>query len=192
MADIKPLLTLCDKDDSVLVIIDIQQRLSAAMPEKIVRKVITDTKFLIESATLLNIPIIITEQYSKGLGLTVSELSDVLPKNSKAVDKTCFSCASSKDFSTALKALNKKQVILAGMETHICVTQTALELLAQDYQVFVATDAVCSRKISHHQNAIQRMQHAGCITTNTESISFEWLRDASHAQFKAISKLIPN
>ena len=97
-----------------------------------------------------------------------------------------------KIFSTALKALNKKQVILAGMETHICVTQTALELLAQDYQVFIATDAVCSRKISHHQNAIQRMQHAGCITTNTESVSFEWLRDASHAQFKAIAKLIPN
>ena len=104
MADIKPLLTLCDKDDSVLVIIDIQQRLSAAMPEKIVRKVIMDTKFLIESATLLNIPIIISEQYSKGLGVTVTELSNVLPKNSKTVDKTCFSCASNKDFFYCVKS----------------------------------------------------------------------------------------
>lgn len=190
MAAIKNLLTLCNRDDSVLVIIDIQQRLSAAMPEKIVQKVIADTSLLIQSATLLNIPIIVSEQYSKGLGKTVSELSTLLAKTSQVVDKYCFSCASNEEFSTALAALNKKQVILAGMETHICVVQTAIELLKQEYQVFIATDAMCSRKISHHQNAIQRMQHAGCVTTNSESISFEWLRDAKHVHFKAISKLI--
>lgn len=190
MPETKKLLSLCNRDDSVLVIIDIQQRLSAAMPEKIVTKVIADTQFLIQSATLLNIPTIVSEQYPKGLGATVPELKDLLPVTTQVKEKTCFSCASNLDFKKTLKALNKNQVILAGMETHICVTQTAIELLELGYQVFIATDAVCSRKISHHQNAIQRMQHAGCITTNSESISFEWLRDATHAKFKTISKLL--
>lgn len=182
------ILPLCDRNNSVLVVIDIQQKLAAAMPDKIMEKVITDTQLLIKAATLLKIPVLISEQYPTGLGSTVDALE--LPENTQVIDKTCFSCASNKEFKAALKALNKKQVILAGMETHICVIQTALELLALEYQVFIASDAVCSRKISHHQNAIQRMQHAGCITTNSESISFEWLRDASHAQFKAISKLV--
>lgn len=184
------LLPLCDRNNSVLVIIDIQQKLAAAMPDKIMQKVIADTQLLIKAATLLNIPVLVSEQYPAGLGSTLDELSTSLDAKTQAIDKTCFSCVSNQKFKDALKALNKKQVILAGMETHICVTQTAIELLALNYQVFIATDAVCSRKISHHQNAIQRMQHAGCITTNSESISFEWLRDANHSQFKAISKLV--
>lgn len=184
------LLPLCDRNNSVLVIIDIQQKLAAAMPDKIMQKVIADTQLLIKSATLLNIPVLVSEQYPAGLGSTLDELSSSLDSKTQVIDKTCFSCVSNQKFKDALKALNKKQVILAGMETHICVTQTAIELLAIGYQVFIATDAVCSRKISHHQNAIQRMQHAGCITTNSESISFEWLRDAKDGKFKAVSQLL--
>ena len=183
-------LPLCDRNNSVLVIIDIQQKLAAAMPEKIMEKVIADTQLLIKAAALLNIPVLVSEQYPTGLGSTLDQLSTQLAATTQVIDKTCFSCVSNQKFKDALKALNKNQVILTGMETHICVTQTAIELLALDYQVFIATDAVCSRKISHHQNAIQRMQHAGCITTNSESIYFEWLRDATHTKFKAISKLI--
>lgn len=190
MSDKEPLLPLCDRNNSVLVIVDIQDRLSSAMPDKIVAKVIADTQFLIQAAKLIDIPILVSEQYPKGLGSTLNELTTNLPPTATVIEKTCFSCASNADFKKTLKALNKKQIILAGMETHICVTQTAIELLAIGYQVFIATDAVCSRKISHHQNAIQRMQHAGCITTNSESISFEWLRDAKDDKFKAVSKLL--
>lgn len=190
MSSTETTLPLCDRNNSVLVIIDIQQKLAAAMPEKIMEKVTTDAQLLIKTAALLNIPIIVSEQYPKGLGSTLDELSTNLPPTAQVIDKTCFSCASNQNFKAALKALNKNQVILAGMETHICVAQTAIELLALDYQVYIAADAVCSRKISHHQNAIQRMQNAGCITTNSESIYFEWLRDANHAKFKTISKLI--
>jgi len=185
-----PLASLCDRNNSVLVVIDIQQKLSAAMPEKIMEKVIADTQLLIQAASLLNIPVLVSEQYPAGLGATVSELGDNLPETTQVIDKTCFSSASNQKFKDALKALNKNQVILAGMESHICVLQTAIELLKLDYQVYIATDAMCSRKISHHQNAIQRMQHAGCIATNSESVCFEWLRDANHVQFKAISKLV--
>lgn len=190
MTESTALLPLCDRNNSVLVLIDIQAKLAGAMPDKIMEKVITDTQTMIQAAGLLSIPVLVSEQYPAGLGSTVAELGDSLPAKTQIIDKTCFSCASNQKFKDALKALDKNQVIIAGMETHVCVIQTAIELLRLDYQVYVATDAICSRKISHHQNAIQRMQHAGCITTNSESVCFEWLRDASHAQFKAISKLI--
>lgn len=180
--------TLCNSHDSVLVVIDIQQRLASVMPEKILKRIIASTQFLIQSAELLNIPVIVTEQYPKGLGTTVSDLE--LTNNSQVIEKTCFACTANDDFQNSLKDLDKKQIILAGMEAHICVTQTAVDLINEGYQVFIASDAVCSRKKILFKNAIQRLQHAGAIITNSESIAFEWLRDAKHKQFKAISKLI--
>ena len=183
-------LPLCDKDNSVLVVIDIQQRLAAAMPEKILNGVIQKTQFLISAAKLLNIPIVVSEQYPKGLGSTLPELSEQISSYSKIVEKTCFSCASSQPFQKVLQSLNKKQIVLAGMEAHICVTQTAIELLQEQYQVYVPIDAVCSRTKKYFKNAINRLQQTGVIATNSESIVFEWLRDAKHEQFKAISKLI--
>jgi len=182
--------SLCDGSENVLVVIDIQQRLASVMPEKVLKQVIENTQFLIQCASHLNIPVIISEQYPKGLGSTLSELLDQLPSNVQSVEKTCFSCASNTEFQGKLKQLNKKQVVLTGMEAHICVSQTAIELLNEKYEVFIATDAVCSRKKKHYKNAINRLLHAGSIATNSESIAFEWLRDAKHEQFKAISKLL--
>jgi len=181
-------LPLCDSHKSVLVVIDIQQRLAEAMPEKILKQVIANTAFLIQSAKLLDIPVIISEQYPKGLGSTVTELTTL--ENAHIIEKTCFSCADSKAFLQTLGKLNKPQIILCGMEAHICVAQTAIELQSKNYQVFVASDSICSRKKSHFRNAIQRVQQQGCIITNSESISFEWLRDAKHEHFKSISKLL--
>jgi len=181
---------LCNSSDSVLIIIDIQERLSTAMPDKVLTNIIDKTIVLSRAAGLLDIPVITSEQYPKGLGSTVDKILPSLPASSMRLEKTCFSCAKDTNILAQLKTLNKKQVILCGMETHICVTQTAIELQEMGYQVFIASDAVCSRTESNYKNALQRMQQAQCVITNTESICFEWLADATHSHFKAISNLI--
>ena len=181
---------LCDNSKSVLVIIDVQERLSTAMPEKVLKKILEKISLLSRAAALLNIPVIVSEQYPKGLGSTLSNITSSLPDNVLIKEKTCFSCASNQDFITTLESLNKKQLILVGMEAHICVTQTALELQSDNYQVFISEDAVCSRTKHNYKNALQRMRQAGCVISNSESICFEWLRDAKHSQFKTLSSLI--
>jgi len=181
---------LCNENESVLVIIDVQERLSTAIPEKVLKKISEKINLLSQAAALLNIPVMVSEQYPKGLGSTLSNITSSLPDNVLVKEKTCFSCASNPDFVTTLEALNKKQVILVGMEAHICVTQTALEFQSGNYQVFISEDAVCSRTKHNYKNALQRMLQAGCVITNSESICFEWLRDAKHSQFKEISNLI--
>jgi len=181
---------LCNDNKSVLVIIDIQERLSTAMPEKVLKKVSEKINLLSKAATLLSIPVIVSEQYPKGLGATLSNITSSLPDNVLIKEKNCFSCASNQDFITTLESLNKKQVVLVGMEAHICVTQTALELQNDNYQVFISEDAVCSRTKHNYKNALQRMRQADCVISNSESICFEWLRDSKHSQFKKISSLI--
>ncbi len=181
---------ICESNNSILIIIDIQERLCTAMPEKIMHNVSANTQVLCQAANLLDIPVIVSEQYPKGLGSTLPEISTCLSEETLIQEKTCFSCASNKDFINKLEGFSKKQIILAGIEAHICVTQTAIELQQQGYQVFIVSDAVCSRRKKHYKNALQRLQQLNCIITNIESICFEWLRDASHSQFKAISRLI--
>lgn len=178
---------LCDPRDSQLVVIDIQERLSAAMDEKVRAQVVRNTGILLEAAGRLEIPVTITEQYPKGLGTTVSELAGQLPEESSRLEKTCFSGCAAGDFEASL---SHRQVVLTGMESHVCVLQTALELHALGRQVFVVEDALCSRRKASHKNALSRMRQAGVVVSNTESVIFEWLRDAQHEQFKALSRLI--
>lgn len=167
--------------DSTLVIVDIQERLAAVMAAR--EAVIAKTALLIEAATRLAVPIVVTEQYPKGLGHTEPQLTAALPAGAKVVEKTAFSACGALE-------LDRPQVIIAGMEAHVCVLQTALELTAAGKQVFVVADAVCSRAESNSQNALARMQQSGVIVTNTESLVFEWLRDASNEHFRPLSKLI--
>ncbi|PHS26648.1 MAG: hydrolase [Methylophaga sp.] len=177
------------QDNSFLVVIDVQQRLLAAMPNPIGEALVLQATILAKAANTLDIPVMVTEQYSKGLGATVATLQPHLSSASQ-IEKTCFSCASADDFMTTLRASHRRQVILTGMEAHICVLQTALALLAQGFQVFVVEDAVCSRSQQNQDNAMQRLRQAGVIITNAESVLFEWLADAKHPQFKALSQLI--
>jgi len=178
---------LCQADNSILALIDIQTRLSTAMPRSIRGHVLENAAILAHAASKLDIPLIITRQYPKGLGDT----EPAIPAQSAVtIDKTVFSCVRTNDFRQILESSTRRQVILAGMESHICILQTAFDLLAGGYQVFVAEDAACSRAISNHRNAITRMARYGITLTNTESILFEWLGDASHPQFKAVSCLI--
>lgn len=167
--------------DSSLLVIDIQERLISAMPAR--ESVIRATNILLEAAVRLGIPVTVTEQYPKGLGPTVAEIASRIPAGAARLEKTCFSGA-------AAVVTGRPQVVIAGMETHVCVLQTALELVAAGREVYVAADAVCSRAEANYRNALARMRDAGVIVTNTESVLFEWLRDAAHDRFRAISKLI--
>ena len=181
---------LCHAETSQLVVIDIQERLASAMPEKAVARVMDNTAVLLQAAKLLGVAVTRTEQYPKGLGETKPGISQHLDSKSVCIEKTCFACTGSSDFTNRLSIKRRPQIILTGMETHVCVLQTAIELHEQGFQVFVVEDAVCSRNKHRHKNAIARMRQAGVIVTNTESVVFEWLRDAKHEHFKAIAKLI--
>jgi len=181
---------LCDATRSQLVVIDIQERLSQAMPDKALQHVTHHTGLLLQAASLLNIPVIRTEQYPRGLGETLQGISQHLPEDAIKLEKTCFSCLGADGFDKQVNQETRKQIILTGMESHVCVLQTALQLQEQGYQVFVAGDAICARHKHNHKNALQRMSQAGVVISNTESILFEWLRDAKHAHFKTISALL--
>jgi len=136
----------------------------------------------------LAVPIILTEQYPKGLGHTdpalMAQLSGVTP-----VEKTAFSCLAEAKVKRQLSR-DRSQIVLAGMEAHICILQTALDLMAAGKQVFVAEDAIISRSPSNKANAVARMRETGCIISNTESIVFEWLGRAEGDAFKKINQLI--
>ena len=181
---------LCCADNSLLIVVDIQSRLTAAMSITEVQQMFTHVGRLLESSEILNIPVLLTEQYPKGLGPTDCSILDKLPRQTEKFDKTGFSCCSAEGFDTVLQQNNKQQIILVGMETHVCVLQTAVDLMQQGFQVFVVADAVCSRNNEHKHNALQRMQSLGITVTNHESVIFEWLRTSSHADFKAISRLL--
>lgn len=181
---------LCHAEQSQLLMIDIQERLAAAMPDKVIDKVIKNNKILLKAASELGVPVIHSEQYPTGLGNTVSAIAKHLPATTPAVIKTCFSCSDNKDFNTLVAQHNRKQIILSGIEAHVCVLQTALQLHSQGFIVYVVADAICSRSKFNYKNAIARLRQAGVIISNVESVLFEWLRDAAHPQFKSVSKLI--
>jgi nicotinamidase-related amidase len=134
------------------------------------------------------VPVIVTEQYPQGLGETLPEIKQYIGAN-KSIEKTAFSAASVPKFNQQLHR-DQSQMIVAGMESHICVLQTALDLIKANKQVFVVEDAIISRNPMNKANAIARMRDAGCIITTTESVVFEWLANAQHSAFKAISQLI--
>lgn len=176
--------------DSVLVMVDIQERLIAAMIPAARQAVIRNSRTLIQAAACLGVPVLATEQYPKGLGPTVPELIEVLRAGARPLEKTCFSCAGAESFVAAVSASGRSQLVLAGLEAHVCVLQSALELRGPGREVFVVEDACCSRQMANHANAMYRLRAAGVVVTNTESVLFEWLRDARHEHFKAISALL--
>ena len=179
---------LASQQLSQLVIIDMQVKLASVMPAEALQGVVRNCSVLVQAAHLLAVPTILTEQYPQGLGETLSEIRQHLP-NCKPVTKAAFSACGEPRFSQQLHRDNP-QIILAGMEAHICVLQTALALLQAGKQVFVAEDAVISRNPANKANSLARLRDAGCVISNTESVVFEWLGNANHEAFKAVSKLI--
>jgi len=181
---------LCDKTRSQLLIIDVQQRLCAAMAETVLSPLLRNTTILITAARALQIPLLITEQYPQGLGETHELIKAALPHDQTFYSKTCFSSCGARDNTPLQTADARTQFVLTGMEAHVCVLQTALELKQRGAAVFVVEDAVCSRFTPQFNNAIARLRAEGVIISNTESVLFEWLRDANHPQFKALAQLI--
>ncbi|MES2636824.1 MAG: isochorismatase family protein [Pseudomonadota bacterium] len=173
---------------SQLIIVDMQDKLAHIMPLEQMQLTTRNCNILVQAANLLSIPIVVTEQYPQGLGATLPEISQQLNPN-KPIAKTAFCATGEAKFNQQLHR-DQSQIVLTGMEAHICVLQTALSLMQMGKQVFVAEDAIISRNPANKANAIARMREAGCIITNTESIVFEWLGNANHQAFKAVSKLI--
>jgi len=178
------------KEKSQLVIIDMQEKLSKAMPKEVTNKIIKRCELLVTLANELDIPQICTEQYPKGLGHTLSPMMPFLSE-AKFVEKNVFACTEEPVFLRCL-IKTRPQIFLMGMETHICVLQTALGLKKSGKDVFIIEDAVVSRNIQNKQNALNRLREEGCIITNTESIVFEWLKTSENETFKKVAPLIKN
>ncbi|KGK91325.1 hydrolase [Desulfosporosinus sp. HMP52] len=170
----------------VLLVIDIQEKLVPVM--KYGEKVIQNTNTLISVAKKLGIPILATEQYPKGLGKTVSELSSQL-EGSLTYEKMTFSGWTS-EVTSALKGLGRKKILITGTETHVCVFQTVRDLLANGYQVFVVGDAVCSRTKGNYLNGLSLMSSMGAVVTNTETVFFDLIKQSGTPLFKELSRLI--
>jgi nicotinamidase-related amidase len=175
------------KEDAVLLIIDIQERLAIVMKER--DRVVKNTQHLVELAKMTAMPVVVTEQYPKGLGRTVQELRSALPETAP-IEKISFDCCGQSGFLEELKAHNKKTVIVAGMETHICVLQTTLGLLRAGVNVHLVEDAVCSRTEENWRTGIEFMRDAGAVVTCTETVLFQLLKVAGTEEFKKISQRI--
>jgi nicotinamidase-related amidase len=176
------------RETSLLVIVDVQEKLSSVMDSVALAAIVKNCHILMQAAQLLEIPIICTEQYPQGLGATLPELAQDLDAYPH-IEKTCFSCFDSSPFRSRLRG-DRPQIVLAGMEAHICVLQTALQLQESGKQVFVVEDAVISRNPANKANALLRLHQAGVIVSNTESVVFEWLKVAEGDAFKQISRLV--
>ena len=178
---------LISNKDSVLVIVDMQERLIPKISDK--HTIISNAITLIKSAGILDIPIIITEQYPKGLGPTIPEIKDLIVPW-QPIEKICFSCFGSSDFSRKLKELKKDNLILCGIESHVCIMQTALDGLKLNYSVFFVKDAISSRTKNNRETGFERMAQAGAIPVSTEMLVFELLREAGTDKFKQIVSLV--
>lgn len=174
-------------EDALLLVIDFQQRLVDVMSRK--GSVTDEISRLIQGMKRLNVPILATEQYPQGLGPTVPSVAELLDP-AQILSKMTFSCCGLVDFDARLKSLQRRQIVVTGIETHVCVLQTVLDLLANGYQVHVPVGATCSRADANRDNALARMEKAGAVLTNLESVLFELLVEAGTDDFKAVRKLI--
>jgi len=168
-----------------LLVIDVQEKLLPLIPDA--RRLVLNIRFLLEIAETLHLAVQATEQYPKGLGPTTPELAMRLPARP---DKTAFSCCAVPSVVQGFRTAGRRQLLLAGIEAHVCVQQTALELLAEGFEVFIAADAVASRAAVDREFALRRMEQAGCILTTTEAAAFEWVGQAGTPEFKTLSRLV--
>jgi len=178
---------LFDIENSVLVIVDVQEKLTNVMYEKEALR--QEFVKLIKGTKVLEVPIVLTEQNPEGLGATIAEVKALLP-DLEPIYKMSFSCLGEEEFPKRLKDLGRKQVILTGIETHVCVYQTAMDLVDACYDVQVVADCVSSRTLANKQIALDKMRKAGIDVTSTEIILFELLKAADSPIFREISSII--
>ncbi|MEW6236068.1 MAG: isochorismatase family protein [Candidatus Omnitrophota bacterium] len=175
------------REDAVLLVIDCQKKLVDIMEHRVT--LVAEIVRLMEGAKMLGVPIIAAAQYPQGLGPIVEDIAKEIDPAMTA-EKMTFSCCGNADFWKLLRKTKRKQVIATGVETHVCVMQTVLDLLANGYQAQIPVLATCSRSDFNRDLAFERMQNAGAILTDTEAVLFELLKEAGTDEFKAVKKLI--
>ena len=178
---------LLDRSRSAVVLIDVQERLFPYIHEH--QRVLAKTDLLLTAAKLLGVPILLTEQNPRGLGPTIGEIRQVIPEV-QPLAKMDFSCFPAPGFREGLASLQRDQVLLAGIESHVCVYQTAADLLELGYEVQVVTDAISSRTIENINIGLEKMRGMGASMTSTETALFELLKIAEGEKFKAIQNII--
>jgi nicotinamidase-related amidase len=176
---------LMSRTDTGLLVIDVQTKLMDKVPER--DRVVANIARLIEGAKILGVPVQATEQYPKGIGPTVSELVQRLPP---CPEKLTFSCCGLPEVAEQFRQRGVHKILLSGIETHVCVQQTALDLVAHGFRVYVAADAVASRNGLDRDFGLRRMERAGVVLTTTEAALFEWTERAGTSEFKQISRLV--
>ena len=176
-----------EKDDAVLVVVDIQERLFPHIHDN--EQLERNCTVLISGMKVLDVPVIVSEQYSKGLGPTIPSIRDTLG-DIRPVEKMSFSCCGEPTFITALNKIARNKIIVCGTEAHVCVLQTALDLHQRGFIPVVIEDCISSRKPNDKIQAVERMRQTGMIISTYESILFELCQVAGTEQFKAISKLV--
>ena len=175
-------------EDSLVLIIDVQDKLLNAVFNK--EQVEKKSAIVAEAAKILGIPVVVTEQYPKGLGNTIPAVKDVLAEDTEIFEKTAFSALNNEEILEAIQKHNKKQILIFGIETHICVSQTTAALRELGYEVSVIKDACGSRAEEEYLAGLERMNDNGAYIITTEIALFEWLKGAKHPNFKAVQALI--
>jgi len=178
------------RDSTALLVIDLQERLASAMPPKVWAQVQKNTEILLQIAARLGIPVITSEQYPKGLGPTVEGVREQLPEGAVCFEKTDFCCGDRPELTGTLKRMGRRQIIVVGQETHICVFQTVRQLVEQGYFVHVVQDGCCSRTKQNWQAGLSLMSQLGATVTTTEVVAFDLVKSADHPDFKFVSKLV--
>lgn len=178
---------LIDAGKSALLIVDVQEKLMPAMAEP--DRVVENCAVLMRAAGRLDIPVVVSEQYPKGLGSTVPSLADLAPPGS-ILPKLHFSCVADPTIAAVLAAYERAQVLVAGVESHVCVLQTALDVKENGARCIVVADATSSRAAANKDTALARLREAGVEIATTEMVLFEWLRQAGTPEFKELSRLI--
>lgn len=179
-----------ERHKAALIVVDMQERLAPAMDQKVYEKVRASTDLLVQGAKELGVPVLATEQYPKGLGHTVPELQSACEQ--KVVEKTSFGCCGEPTFMEALAELGVTEVIVTGMEAHVCVYQTVIGLLDHDFQVHLVRDGICSRNRVDFETSLDNARAAGAVVTTAETVLFQMLQHAKAPEFKAISSLVKN
>jgi len=180
-----------NREEAVLVISDVQERLVTAIHKDLYPRSLKNMQIAIEAAGTLGLPILLTEQYPKGLGKTVPEVMQALDgKDYLLIEKMTFSSGRDEGFLSAVSDLNRRQVVMVGMETHVCVYQTSVDLSRAGYSLFILDDAVSSRSLHNYQSGLQALRDAGCTVVSTETATFQLLKVAATPEFKKLVSLI--
>ncbi|MCL2726005.1 MAG: isochorismatase family protein [Polyangiaceae bacterium] len=178
-------------ETTALFVVDVQEKLAAAMPPAAIENVVHHTSILLDAARLLGVAVVVSEQYPKGLGPTVAPLAQKLSEQGiTPFSKMTFDACSDLAIARALSNTKARAVVVVGMESHVCVFQTARELVRRGYATYVVEDAVVSRREENRQIGLSLCEKAGAILTATETVVFDWLEQAGTDAFKAISKLV--